>query len=156
MLTMLFIFCIVWIATHDFEMKLDVSSIQMPDSLWLTIDGEFLPAHPRKLLMTHGFAPVPLMLGFNNTEGHGVLALSYPPPFADGLDDQSGSMMLKSLLEASIPVRFRLAFLSQQCVSVQWMRCLCAISTVHWSLHVWLSRDCLWFSATNAPYFDCS
>jgi len=99
-------------------MKLNVSSLQMPDSLWLTIDGEFLPDHPRKLPMTRGFAPVPLMLGFSNTEGHGVLALNYPPAFADGLDDQSGRMMLKSLLEASTTVRVRLAFLSQQCVSV--------------------------------------
>jgi len=76
------------------------------------------------------------MCAVNNTEGHGVLALNYPPAFADGLDDQSGRMILKSLLEASTTVRVRLAFLSQQCVSVQCLVDAMSVCNFHGSLPI--------------------
>ena len=46
------------------------------------VDGDFITNDPKVLLMN---SAVPYMIGFNSSEGHGILAMRTPPGMKDGL-----------------------------------------------------------------------
>lgn len=70
-----------------------------------TVDGVFLPEHPEAIIKKGDFAPVPYIIGCNNTEGYGLLGMDFPPSFADGLDKKTGLELSKGMLSLSVEVR---------------------------------------------------
>jgi len=70
----------------------------------ISVDGNFLPDAPENLLKSKNFAPVPYLSGVNSTEASRLLSEMLPPPFREGLDQETAVQFAGPIVSAYFPV----------------------------------------------------
>ncbi|XP_076822299.1 fatty acyl-CoA hydrolase precursor, medium chain-like [Clavelina lepadiformis] len=78
-------------------------------SFFATVDGKFLPDLPENLLKSNQLAPVPCIIGCNNSEGQGMLALNNPPSFFEGFSEEEFRNTMKGIIGFSFPQKIEQA-----------------------------------------------
>ena len=68
------------------------------------VDGKFLPENPSDMIKNKNWNQVPYMIGFNNTEGAGILTLEQPVGIKDGLSKNACRDYVKGMLMLEIDV----------------------------------------------------
>ena len=68
------------------------------------IDGKFLPEHPSDIIKKKTWNQVPYMIGFNNTEGAGLLTMEQPVGIKDGLSKNDCKDYVKGMLMLEVDV----------------------------------------------------
>nr|CAB3230112.1 carboxylesterase 5A-like [Phallusia mammillata] len=68
-----------------------------------TVDGKFHPKNTQKLLEEGKYNPVPYIIGFNNTEGAGMLGSNFTEDFPKGLSEETAKSIISGMLAEGIP-----------------------------------------------------